>query len=138
MAKFDAATAVEPMDYDLTKYGGPKGTIPEPSRGQVEVFFKNLKEVNLFIGKTINQAEQLAKKADDSGDSQSLEEFVESIPEDKIKEYQDQFAVWAHDVSSGSLDVGMLQELPARIFSAFFRWLSTELGPKDEKSDSKD
>lgn len=137
MAKFDAATAVEPMDYDLSKYGGPKGTVPEPSRGQVEVFFKRVKEVNLFVGKTVSKAERLAKEADESGDSQSLEEYVENISEDKIKEYQDQFAVWMNEVSSGTLEVGMLQELPARIFSAFFRWISTELSPKGETNDSK-
>ena len=136
MSKFDAATAVDPMVYDLTKYGGPQGTIPEPSQGQIETFFKNLKEVNLFVGRTVSEAQKLAKQADESGDTQTLEEFVDTIPEEKIKEYQDQFAGWVHDVTSGTLDVAMLQGLPARIFSAFFRWLSTELSPKDVADDS--
>jgi hypothetical protein len=42
---FNAAEVVPDLDYDLTKFAGPKakGTIPEPSREAIEKFEKAIK-----------------------------------------------------------------------------------------------
>lgn len=37
---FDAADVVEALDYDLSKAGGPKGTVPEPTDGAVRRWSK--------------------------------------------------------------------------------------------------
>jgi hypothetical protein len=136
MGKFNAATAVEAMEYDFSAYNGPQGVIPEPSQGQIEEFFGHVKDISLLVGKLQGEAEQLAKREDAT--QEEIDKFIEELPEDRIKELQSQFAVWVYDVSSKTLAVDMLQGLPGRIFSAFFRWLSVELSPKGGTGDSKD
>lgn len=39
--KFEAKSAVEPLEYDLAPYSDEKGTVPEPSSDMVAEFYAN-------------------------------------------------------------------------------------------------
>lgn len=127
MPKFNAQAAIEPIEYDLSPWG-PVGALPEPSQGQVEQFFDRIRELRTFAGKMLSDAEKLAKE-EKAGE---LQEFAENLPVEEIKEYQHNMAPWLSEVASGSLDVGMLRELPYRVFGAFFKYITKELSPKEE------
>lgn len=127
MAKFNAQTSVEPIEYDLTPWG-PVGVLPEPSQGQVEKFFDHIRELRTFAGKMLSEGEKLAKEEK----TEELQKYAEELPIDKIREYQHQMATWLSEVASGALEEGMLRELPFRIFGAFFKYITKELSPKEE------
>lgn len=129
MPKFVAKNAVDPIEYDLEPWG-PKGVLPEPSQGQVEAFFKHLKDLQLFTGKVMAGAEKLAKAEDSDG----LVEYAENLPEEELEQYKKEIAPWITEVSGGALETEMLRNLPHRIFSAFFKYIAAELNPK-EKAD---
>src|SRR5580765_4958151 len=42
---FNAASIVEPMDYDITKFGGRKSEIPEPSDSQLVKMYADMDEL---------------------------------------------------------------------------------------------
>jgi hypothetical protein len=126
MPGFNSGTAVEAMTYDFTAHGGPKGTIPEPSQEQIEVFFKHIEDTAKFVREIENQA----KKVDDD-DDEAVEDFIENIPRDKVKQYQNEMSVWISDVCSGAPTVEEVRALPYRVFGAFTAWLAGEIGPKD-------
>ena len=45
MSKFDAATAVEEMEYDFSKYVGGVGVIPEPTTGQMNTYVVSMRRL---------------------------------------------------------------------------------------------
>lgn len=133
MAKFDAGSAVEVMEYDFTKYDGGQGEIPEPSRGQVELFFERIAELKKFTNKAMRDGETIAED-DESGEE--LEKFIEELSEGELKKYQAELSVWAADVCSQEPSVEDINKLPYRVFGAFMAYLAGELGPKDENGSS--
>jgi hypothetical protein len=126
MPGFNSGVAVEAMTYDFTAHGGSSGTIPEPSQGQVETFFERIESV----GKLIRGLEKDAKKIDDD-DDEAIDEFLDNLPRDKIKEVQDEMSVWISELCSGNPSTEAVRALPYRVFGAFTAWLSGEVGPKD-------
>lgn len=126
MAGFDSSKAVEEMTYDFSAHGGPVGSIPEPSQGQVETFFERIEGA----GKLVRSIETQAKKVDND-DDEAVEQFLENLPRDKIKAVQDEMSVWVADLCSNSPDVEAVRALPYRVFAAFTAWLSGEIGPKE-------
>jgi hypothetical protein len=126
MPKFSAQSAIDPIEYDLEPWG-PKGALPEPSQDQVETFFRRLKDLQLFTGKVMAGADKLAKDED----VDALVEYAENLPLEELNKYKQEIAPWLSDVSSGALDVEMLRALPHRVFGAFFKYIATELNPKE-------
>lgn len=126
MPGFVSGVEVEAMTYDFTAHGGPRGTIPEPSQEQVEVFFEHVGDTSQFV----TDIERKAKKVDDD-DDEAFDKFIEELPRDKIKEFQNAFAVWIAEVCSDSPNEEQVRALPYRVFGAFLAFLARELGPKD-------
>lgn len=126
MAKFDAGTAVDPMEVDFSKFGGPVGVIPEPTGPQVELFMDRLKDYRKKRGDLIREGE----KVQESGDEEAMDKWVESIPDEELKAESKQHFTWVDELTSNFLDAAMLEKLPPRVWGAFFKWLVGELNPK--------
>lgn len=126
MAKFDAGTAVDPMEVDFTKYGGPVGEIPEPSGPQVELFMDRLKEYRKKRADLLREGEKLQE----SGDEEAMDKWIESIPDEELKAESRQHFTWVDELTSNYLAAEMLEKLPPRVWGAFFKWLVGELNPK--------
>lgn len=114
MAKFDAATAVDPMEFDLSKYGGPTGTIPEPTNGQIEAFFSAMQSASAKIG--IKPGQQLTAEA------------MAEIPEDLAQTLMAGMLDALVGVGGGSFTAEHVQALPFRVQAAFMTWVAGELG----------
>lgn len=107
MAKFSAGH-VEPLDYDFTPvqkadgggYCTGKGTIPEPSRRDIEEYFEGIKAVET--------------KAMDSG--------MVRATEDDWAGFIDVVAALCKGNPSGE----QLEELPFRVLVGFMQWLNRE------------
>lgn len=126
MAKFDAGTAVEPMEVDFSKYDGPVGAIPEPDGDQVETFFDRLKEMRKKRGGLIEEGERLQE----TNDQEAISKFLDEFPEDELKSESKEVYKWVEDLTSGYLQAVMLERVPPRVWGKFLRWLSGELSPK--------
>ncbi len=127
MAGFDAATAVEPMDWNFEKFGGGSGVVPEPST-------KDMKKFQGEFGKIMREGaalevpdedaaklsdeefETLRKKADDLGDR--LDQAIAKLCKDQPS-------------------VEQVSKLPFRVKTAFSRWLLEQFRPEGETAGTK-
>lgn len=116
MAKFDAATAVDPMDFDLSKYGGPIGIIPEPTNGQIEAFFTTMQSAMVKIGAQPGQRLTL--------------EAASAIPEDMATIMMGTMKQALVDLGGGSFSGEDIDRLPFRVQTAFVAWIVGELNPE--------
>lgn len=123
MGKFNAATAVEALEYDFSAYGGGEGIIPEPTTGQVDDFFKVLKS----LYSTINP---------DSADAEAIE-ALKNMNEAEAAGIGDQLKDALAALCSGQPSREHLDMLPFRVFSAFSGWLAGSLRPEAPTSGTK-
>lgn len=150
MAKFDAGTAVETLDYDFTAFGGGEGTISEPTTGQVNGFFKDMKKMIKEVKALQKQAKGL--EAVDLEEDLTDEQVAETMGKmDEAEAGADQFqhrtiealarlcgASWEvneadpedRTLVGGSPSMEQLQTLPYRHLQAFSEWLMGEIRPK--------
>lgn len=137
MAKFDAGTAVESLEYDFTAYGGSEGVIPEPSSGTVKAYFragKDLaKEMRKFkgISDALGDVDNLSEEEITSRMAM-IEEAEEGV--DELQERQRGMLV---DLCGGAVTRDELDRLPFRVFQAFSKWLIGEISPKRTTPGSK-
>lgn len=127
---FDAESAVEPMDYDFSKYGGSAGTIPEPSNDQISAYQRALIRIwrpaaeAQAAAATMTEAERLqaaiAESEKEGQDAQQIAEYIQELAA----------------VCSNQPSVEDITRLPYRVRVAFQAWLLGELGPKAATSDS--
>lgn len=130
MAKFDAATAVEDLEYDFTKYGGGAGVIPEPSTGAVNQFFAQMRIL-------LNEAKGLMPNAEQN-EEMSPEEMAETLEgmDDtmaKAAEFQGRSAAAISALCSGEPSTEDLEKLPLRVSREFTKWLVRQINPKAEE-----
>lgn len=152
MAKFNAGTAVESLDWDFTAFGGGEGTISEPTTGAVNAFTKNvkgmLKEVkalqksaqgldDMIDIEEMDEAELAEKmgKVDEASEGaelfqrKTLEHLAElcgakrEVVSEPGEEYRDRLV-------GGSPSLEQLEKLPYRHLQAFSQWLMGEIRPK--------
>lgn len=125
---FDAATAVEPMDYDFTKYAvdeqgkplsGAKGTVPEPSQDEFRTYTRALTEI---------QGDFKALEKEFEKDDLSVAELKKlgDTAEKLGKKIDKLVGTLCHNVPSEEI-VAML---PFRVKNAFSKWLQSEFAPK--------
>lgn len=124
---FDAGAVVEPLDYDFTKFGGSKGTIPEPSDKAIDQLFKDIATAMRTIvdkinpgGKDLAVEEVLLAMAD-------LPEAADIGYADMMHELAKAFA----KLCQNQPPVTQMMKLPLRIRMRFFTWLVTEIRPED-------
>lgn len=129
MSKFDAGTAVDPMEVDFSKFGGPVGDIPEPSGRQVELYIERMKDLRKRRGALVKKGEELQN----SGDEEAIDKFLEEIDDETLKSESKQIYSWVQEVTSDFLQADMLENLPPRIWGKFLRWFSGEMNPKADE-----
>lgn len=154
MAKFDAGTAVESLEYDFTKFGGGSGEITEPSTAAVNIFFKNMRSLMGEVKGLQAEAEALSK-VEDMSDEEMLKQVdkMEEATEGASK-YQTRTmemiaelcgAKWEPEdakpedkvLVGGSPSFEDLQKLPFRHLQAFNKWLIEQIQPKRATPGSK-
>lgn len=117
---FDAADAVEPMDYDFTKFKAGKGTVPEPSQSEYRTYVRGLTSLQ---GK-YKDLEKLTDK-DDLSDKQVKE--INDKAEALSDEMDELVAKLCQNVPSRE-DIA---KLPFRVKNVFSKWLQEEFNPKN-------
>lgn len=126
MAKFNAGTAVESMEYDFTDYGGGSGVIPEPTDDILDAFYAQVAEVMGQVQETIGGLQNL-----DTTDPEAVQAALTQVEGSSIMS----------QVSSALTDViaGLTQgrpsaeeigRLPFRVKQAFMGWLVTQFSPE--------
>lgn len=116
MSKFNAATAVESMEFDFTAFGGGAGAIPEPSTGQVDQFLKVLRGMTRTVNPNPTDAEAI--------------EALKAITEDQANEMGNTLKQAMVDLCGGVFSLEDLDRLPYRVFAAFAGWLAGSLRPE--------
>lgn len=118
MAKF-GAHSVSSIEYDFSKWNGPKGSVPEPSDAAIKQFFKAVKEA--------------ASKLDDvnateiEDNPEAVSGMLESLNEDSLFEIADDIADAIGEMSNGQPSSGQVKALPFRVKQAFFGFLMGEI-----------
>src|ERR1044072_154561 len=124
MAGFDAATAVEPMGYDFTKYDAGKGVVPEPSTKEMQDFQREFAKV-MRKGQALEVSDEDAMKMTETGC-------------DKLQKAPAAIAKSRTDRITGLCEGEPAQEdvakLPFRVKTAFSKWLMEQFRPEGQTS----
>lgn len=131
MAKFNAATAVEAVEYDFKPYVDAEGIIPEPSKEQVETFFDRIKNMHRLVARVERDITNAAEVS-----NEELEKVVAELPEGEINKMKSELSIYIADLTSNQPTVEQIDGLPYRVFTAFMVHLMTEYGPKGASNDS--
>lgn len=154
MAKFNAATAVESLDWDFTAFGGGEGTIAEPTTGAVNKFTSNVKGML----KEVKALQKSAKDLEGLADIEEMDEAELAEKMGKIDEASEGAETFqrmtlehlaelcgakretyptqegdgdpGYRFVGGSPSLEQLETLPYRHLQAFSQWLMGEIRPK--------
>jgi hypothetical protein len=127
MSGFDAATAVEPMNYDFTAYGGGKGVVPEPSTAEMQSFQREFAKV-MRKGQKLEVSDEDAMKMSEK-DFDKLQKDAAAIGE----ELDDLIA----GLCKGEPSKEDVAKLPFRVKTAFSKWLMEQFAPEGGTSGTK-
>lgn len=148
MAGFDAASAVAPMDWDFSKFGGGSGTVPEPSDVEIERFMRKyqilttqvLRSANVRTNKQVDELlEQWAEEDDPDNPRQvfSVQQSIEIMKQVDLSgaevapEISEAMLGLILTITKGSPSREQLLVLPNRVRGAFYGWLIGELTNPD-------
>jgi hypothetical protein len=124
---FDAATALEPLDWDFTEFDAGKGVVPEPSEKRVQMFNTKLRDIIIRVTK-----EQVDLEDGDAPPTakQFLEALERASDDGRAEEISNEIDELYADFCKQQPSVEQLRKLPYRYKLAFFRWLQGELRPE--------
>lgn len=131
MPKFNASSIGGELEFDLSKWGGPKGVVPEPPRFAVSRMLKRVDELFVELGLRDDKDKAVETPDDvvDTMEKVSNEEVFEKMQEGLV----DILA----EVCGGSPDKAALTALPYRPLQGFFGYLMGELtNPEVSKPDT--
>ena len=117
MPKFDAARVITSLDYDFTRFGGPKGTVPEPSDPQIFAYSKAMSELGEELG--INER-----------DPKKIAAVAASLTETDMMEHAVRQAEITAALCGNHPSAEELMNVPPRVRAAFYGWLSEMLNPE--------
>lgn len=134
MTSFNAATAVEQMEYDFTKYidgDEASGIIPEPTTDQMEAYFTSAKAIAKRVKGLQSQAKGLQDRSE-SGEisDEEMEQVLASMDSVSVKEVQSEMADLISALCSNTPSAETLLRLPYRVLQAFFGWVQGNLRPE--------
>ena len=131
MAKFNAGTVIETMEYDFTAYGGGAGIIPEPSETALQEFFEGVEAFKIDLEEAQGERVELEQLAE-----ADLEEIAKSqavSTKEMLKTYRTLIAALCQDQPSET----QLALLPVRVQLAFIGWLVGEFTPEGRMPGTK-
>lgn len=132
MAKFNAADALEPLEYDFQPYVAAKGTVPEPTDEQVADFYGNMgKQLEVALG-----AERVAG-VDLTDPMQVGRLFMSLTVEDHRRMYDANLDLHSA-VCGGQPSRDELAALPFRLRQAFYGMVQGWLRPEASKPATTD
>lgn len=127
MAGFDAATVVEELTWDFSKFGAGKGVVPEPTDKAIEQLFKD-------VAAAYKKATSKVAGLDPGKVSETeLMAALVTLPDDAdvgVAELMDDLARAYAKVCTNSPNMTQLKKLPMRVRVHFFAWLGNELRPE--------
>lgn len=124
MSKFDAAKAVEPLEYDFKPYADVSGTVPEPTDDQVAKFYGDLgHQFELALGEERLEGHDMTEPADVAGLYLSLD------ADDHSRIYEQMLNLHA-EVCSGQPDRDAIAALPFRLRRAWYGMVQGWLRPE--------
>lgn len=136
MAKFNAAEAVEELEYDFEKYiSGCKGTIPEPTSKQMETFFNSMQDVAKEV-KSLRSRVQKAKTEEDLSDEE-MQQIVEEMDSLNFGDYTKKMNAAAGELCSNQPSAEEIDQLPHRVQQSFLQWLMGEFRPEGKATTTK-
>lgn len=117
---FQADKVVDPLDFDFSAFGGPVGTIPEPTDQQIFQLQEDLSAGLVAVGVPADQLDDMEAiaKATATLDRESQQTFLEAQTEALAR------------LCGGEPTLEQIQALPFRIRAAFFGWLIGEFRPE--------
>lgn len=122
--KFNAQTALEPLEYDMKPYHDARGTVPEPTDEQVAEFYAKLgKQLEIALG-----AERVADV--DMTDPMAVGELFMSLDADDNRKLYDALLELHADVCSGEPSKEAIAALPFRLRRAFYGAVQGWLRPE--------
>lgn len=127
MAGFDAATAVEPMDWNFEKFGAGSGVVPEPSTKDMKDFQKDFARIMRDATALEMPDEDAAKLSED--EFNALQEQVDEIGE--------RLDVAIAKLCKDQPSREQVAKLPFRVKTAFSKWLMEQFRPEGETSGTK-
>jgi hypothetical protein len=136
MSGFDAAEAVESLDYDFRPHVDAHGTVPEPSREELDHFWNGRRRILEDAGVSFTELESF-----DPLDPQSRRAIIEafaSIPEDKRKAMTPAALDNVARLTKGQPTRDELEALPGRLQDAFIGWLMGMLSNPTSRNGSSD
>lgn len=127
---FDAGKAVEPLDFDFSAFNGPKGVIAEPTTGQVDDFFGELKALAMEARSMMAGAERVR-----SGEmsQEDTVEFLSTLDDGMISRFRDRMINAIDKLCGGTPSRTDIEALPYRVLNAFNAWLGGALRPEAQK-----
>lgn len=129
MPSFQAAGAVEPLEYDFTQYvPDAKGVIPEPTTGQIQDYFNSAREMAKEVQGIRAQADRV-QAADGDADAFSEEEIAEIVDQMEnldIGEYTGKVVTMVAALCSDQPNADQINALPFRVRQAFVKWVSAQ------------
>lgn len=149
MSGFNAETAVEPLDWDFTKYAGEnaKGTTPEPTTKAIERFFRKQQTLTMATIRTKQaMARVLKEKAEalspeealaemrrqaeltvDQAFDEIIDELNKVMTEGEMESLSNQMAKLVAEASNDCPSAEQIMALPYRLRIAFFGWFAGEM-----------
>lgn len=148
MVAFDAGSAVEPMDWDFSKFGAGSGTIPEPSDVEIERFMRKYQILTTQVlrsanAKTNEQVDGLIKQWAEEEDpnnpreiltveqSMELMERIDLAGSEVAPEISEAMLELVLTITKGSPSREQILSLPNRVRGAFYGWLFGQLTDPD-------
>lgn len=123
MAKFNAATAVDAMEYDFTAYDGGQGIIPEPSKQTLDAFLDSMRKAG-------SKVKKMTKDLDTEGLSATDLLEIPMEVEEEVSLLEESLYESLVGVTSGVIPIEDFKRLPYRVLMAFMIWLMKELSPE--------
>lgn len=127
MAKFNAGTAVEALEYDFTEYvPGCEGIIPEPSTEQIEQYFERAREVAKEV---IGLRDKMQKVSGDNVEEMSEEEIsaiVTDLESVNVSDMQNKMIALIADLCSQQPSAEHILALPFRVRQEFVKWVGAQ------------
>lgn len=110
---------LEPMSYDFTAHGGPKGVVPEPSQQEFRAYTRGLIKVQVK-----------AKEIETAYDKEDATEEDLTAAGDLAEQLEADIDKLVADLCHDHPTLEEVQALPFRVKNAFSKYLRDEFTPK--------
>lgn len=128
MTKFNAATAVEPMEYDFTEYiEGAVGIIPEPSEAQVQTYFKTVSGLATEFTDLRKRMSSISEDDDEiDTENPDVAALMEEVKNLDMTAVLGQITEAVAALCSNEPSVEVINRLPFRVRQAFAKWVGQQ------------